>query len=85
MARNLPIGAMIVASIFKRSCDRKRPGAPWYYSYFDENGRRRTAKGCPDRVATPRIAAKQETEADLRRRGVYDPKAGGFAAHERKP
>lgn len=74
-----------MASIWKRATDRNRKGASWYITYADENGRPRTVKGCPDKVATERIAAKLESEADLRRRGVIDPRADALAEHDRRP
>jgi integrase len=74
-----------VASVFKRKGDKRRPGAPWYYTFKDADGRRRTRKGCPDKVATERIAAKAENDAALRRQGVIDARADGYAAHERRP
>ena len=53
-----------MASVFKKSRDRKRPGASWYIAYVDERGIRRMIKGCPDKAATEAIARKLETEAD---------------------
>jgi integrase len=74
-----------MASVFKKSRDRTNKLASWYIAYQDENGRRRTVKGCPDKAATEAIARKLESEADLRRRGVIDPKADAYAAHEATP
>ena len=71
-----------MASVFKRSRDRKRPGASWYIAYADERGKRRTIKGCPDKAATEAMARKLESEADLRRRGVIDPRTDAYATHE---
>jgi integrase len=71
-----------MASVFKRSRDRKRPGASWYIAYADERGIRRTVKGCPDKAATEGMARKLESEADLRRRGVIDPKADAYKENE---
>ena len=64
-----------MASIFKRARDRQRKGSSWYIAYTDENGVRRKVKGCPDKTATEAMARKLESEAELRRRGVIDPKA----------
>jgi integrase len=72
-----------MASIYKKTRDRTRPGASWYITYFDESGHRRTMRGCPDKTATERIASKLESDVAERRRGLIDPKAEGFAAHER--
>ena len=56
-----------MSSVYKKARDRKRPGASWYIAYADENGVRRTVKGCPDKTATEAMARKLESEADLRR------------------
>ena len=74
-----------MASVFKRTRDRQRKGASWYIAYADENGIRRTVKGCPDKAATEAMARKLESEAELRRRGVIDPKADAYATHEARP
>jgi integrase len=74
-----------MASVFKKSRDRANKLASWYIAYQDEDGRRRTVKGCPDKAATESLARKLESDADLKRRGVIDPKAEAYAAHEAKP
>ena len=74
-----------MASVYKRARDRGRKGASWYFAYADETGRRRTIKGCPDKQATEAMARKLESEADLRRRGVIDPRADAYARHEARP
>jgi hypothetical protein len=74
-----------MASIFKRKRDRQRKGASWYIAYADANGVRRTVKGCPDKTATEGIARKLESEAELRRRGVIDPRTDAYASHEARP
>src|SRR5512135_3191907 len=74
-----------MASIFKRTRDRQRKGASWDIAYADENGIRRTVKGCPDKAATEAMARKLESEAELRRRGVIDPRADSYAGHEARP
>jgi integrase len=74
-----------MASVFKRKRDKASKMASWYIAYSDENGVRRTVKGCPDKAATEGIARKLETEAELRRRGVIDPKNDRYAAHEARP
>jgi hypothetical protein len=74
-----------MASVFKRKRDKANKLASWYIAYSDENGVRRTIKGCPDKATTEGIARKLESEAELRRRGVIDPKNDRYAAHEAKP
>ena len=74
-----------MASVFKKARDRKRSGSSWYIAYSDERGVRRSVKGCPDRAATEAMARKLESETELRRRGVIDPRSDAFAAHEARP
>ena len=74
-----------MASVFKRKRDRQRKNASWFIAYQDERGKRRMVKGCPDKAATEQLARKLESEAELRRRGVIDPKADAYAAHEARP
>ncbi len=71
-----------MASVFKKKRDRARKNASWYIAYTDADGARRMIKGCPDKAATQQMAAKLESEAALRRRGVIDPKCDAYAAHE---
>lgn len=61
-----------MASIFKRSQDRRRKDMPYLISYNDESGKRRTVTGCTDLAATREIANHLASEARLRRRGVID-------------
>src|SRR3954454_9888868 len=79
-----------MASVYKRSSDRKRPGAAWFITYRGfrfkgDDGIRVTVKGCPDKAATQRQAHALETEAANRRRGLSDPRAEATAAHEARP
>ncbi len=74
-----------MASIFKRSRDRNKKGAPWYINYFDANGKRLLVKGCPDKAATEAMARKLESEAALRRCGVIDAKQDERTAHQARP
>src|SRR5262249_57682662 len=74
-----------MASVFKKTRDRSNKLASWFIAYQDEHGRRRMVKGCPDKAATEQLARKLESEAELRRRGVIDPKADAYAAHEARP
>ena len=74
-----------MSSVFQRARDRKRSGSSWYIAYADENGIRRTVKGCPDKAATEAMARKLESEAELRRRGVIDSRSDAYATHEARP
>ena len=46
---------------------------------------RRTKKGCPDKTATEALARKLESDAELRRRGIIDPKADAYRFHQSRP
>ena len=70
-----------MASVYKRKRDRARKGSSWYVAYADENGKRQTEKGYPDKAATEALGRKLETEADRRRRGDIDPKSQGYATN----
>ena len=61
------------------------PNACWFITYTDHEGVRRTEKGCPDKAATEALARKLESDAELRRRGVIDPKADAYRVHESRP
>ena len=61
-----------MASIFKRTRDKRRKGAPYYIMYKDHTGRRRMVKGYTDKALTFQLAAKLEHEAKLRRDGLVD-------------
>src|SRR5262245_50454946 len=72
-------------SVYKRTRDKKRKGSCWYFAYYDEDGRRQVKKGFTDKAATEAYARKLESEAQLRRRGVIDPKADAYAVHDARP
>lgn len=59
-----------MASIYKRARDKGRKDRSWYISYTDEQGRRRTVRGCPDRDGTRTIARHLENQAAQRRTGA---------------
>ncbi len=74
-----------MASVFKRNRDRQRKGASWYIAYTDENRKRHTVQGCPDKAMTQQLAAKLQGDVELRRRGILDPKAAGYVTHANRP
>jgi len=69
-----------MASIYRR-----KPGGCYYVTYQIRPGKRRTVKGCKDKVATEALARKLETDAMLRREGVIDTKTDRYAEADRKP
>ena len=74
-----------MASIFKRKSDQGLRDRPWYIAYSDDNGRRRTVKGCTDKDATKEMARRLEDDASLRRRGVRSPGEDRIAEEGRRP
>ena len=58
-----------MASIFKRTKDRRNRNVPYLISYTNASGERKTVTGCTDYAATQSIANKLEAEAQLRRWG----------------
>ena len=73
-----------MATVYKRG-GKQNKGGTWYVQYFDENGRRRTVRGCKDKEATLQIARKLEADVALRKAGVIDPKTQRYAEEGRKP
>ncbi len=69
-----------MASVFKR-----RGGKKWCIAYTDENGARRTITGAASKTVTEQIAAKLESEAELRRRGIIDTRLDRDSTAEKKP
>jgi len=69
-----------MASIYRR-----KPGGPYYVTYFERPGKRRTVKGSRDRAATEALARKLESDAMLRAYGVIDAKADRCAKAEARP
>ncbi len=74
-----------MASIYKRTRDKKRKGSSWYIGYVDHEGRPRTKKGCPDKAATEAMARKLESDVALRKIGLIDLKAEAYRNHEARP
>lgn len=68
-----------MASIYKRSRDKKKKNSPWQIEYVDADGVRRVVKGFTDKGLTEQLAAKLENEVMLRKRGMIDPLAEQLA------
>ena len=73
-----------MTSVYKRGGRANRNGS-YYVAYTDENGRRRTVRGCADRQATEAMARGLEAEVMLRKRGIIDTKSDRYAQAEQKP
>ena len=73
-----------MASIFRRQNQKKRH-APYYIEYTDHFGKRRTVKGFSDKGLSEQLAAKLESEALLRKRGIIDPDQEHFAQQKNSP
>ena len=70
-----------MATIYKMK-DRPNYMVAWY----DGTGRRRVrSSGTTDRKSAERLAAKLEADSMLRREGIVDPRADGFAEAARRP
>ena len=74
-----------MASIWKRTKDRRDPNSAWNITYTDECGERKSVAGCTDRRATEEIARKLESDVAMRRRGVVDATAEHIAEQARVP
>jgi site-specific recombinase XerD len=74
-----------MASIYKRTRDRKRKNAPYQIEYLDADGVRRVVKGFSDKGLTEQLAAKLENEVLLRKRGMIDPLAEQIIARKQSP
>lgn len=57
----------------------------WMIAYYPIPHRRKIITGCRDYKATKALADKLEAEAFMRRRGVIDPKADGYAKAQAAP
>ena len=68
-----------MASIYKRSRDKKKKNIPYQIEYVDADGVRRVVKGFTDKGLTEQLAAKLENEVMLRKRGMIDPLAEQLA------
>ena len=76
-----------MATIFKRTRNGRKADK-WtisYYDYRDGQRHRREVTGTADVATTRRIAAKLDSEAELRRRGIIDPTAERLAGSGRLP
>ena len=74
-----------MASIYKRSRDRRRKNATYWIEYLDADGQRRVAKGFTDKGLTEQLASKLENEALLRKRGIIDPLVEHILARKQEP
>jgi len=73
-----------MASIWKRKADKGKKGSRYLIAYVNHLGERVTVKGFSDKTATEQLAAHLEKEAELRRRGFFDPKADVYAKAEQE-
>jgi len=65
---------------------RRGGRGPWIARWFDHDGRRKErSTGATDRAAAERILAKRVADAALRRDGVVDARADGYAEADRRP
>ncbi len=74
-----------MASIWKRSKDKRRKDRPYRISFNSESGKRRTVLGCTDLAKTREIANELESQVRLRARGIIDPAKERCAEQGRRP
>ncbi|MFH1739272.1 MAG: site-specific integrase [bacterium] len=72
-----------MATLYKRGGKRNK-GGTWYVQYHDENGQRRTVRGCRDKEASLQISRKLEADVALRKAGVRDARTDRYAVEGRK-
>jgi hypothetical protein len=61
-----------MASVAKLSRDRGKKGSPYYIQFLDQDGKRRTTKGCPDKGVTEAKAARIETVVERIKLGLSE-------------
>lgn len=61
-----------MASVFKRKLKNGTIGRYWYYTFIDEDGKRRMKRGLTDKRLTEQLAAKVEHQGDKVRTGLVD-------------
>ena len=74
-----------MASVFKRSADKRDKNKPYSIAFVTEAGRRRVVAGCTDRAASEEIARKLESDVELRQRGIIDASQERIAEQLRRP
>ncbi len=70
-----------MASVFKRTRDRKKKNVKYLISYVNDNGKRRMKTGFTDKGLSEQLAAKLENEVRLRKTGMIDPILEAQAKH----
>ena len=65
-------GGRKMASVRRLSRDRNKKGAPYYIQFLDQEGKRRTTRGCPDKGVSEAKAATIETVVQRIKIGLAD-------------
>jgi integrase len=73
-----------MASIYKRTRDKNRKGAPYLIQFTDHHGKRRTVKGFSDKSETQRLAARIEEDVRKRRLGIGDPEEDDLVRNQNR-
>ncbi len=74
-----------MASIYKRSRDKNRKGACWYFAVKDHLGKRRIHRGFTDRVATERLALQLEEQSRQVQDGFVSPASLQLGSARKQP
>ncbi len=62
-----------MASVYKRSQDKGKKRAAWYFNYTDATGRQKTRRGFTDKKKTEELAAAVEQKERQRKLDLIDP------------
>lgn len=74
-----------MGSVWKRKTDKRRSGVPWWFTYINELGKRRTEKGTCSKEETTELLQAAEARVLRRKHGVVSAKDEKFAEHAKKP
>lgn len=74
-----------MASIYKRGRDSGNKLAPYWITYIDAAGKKKTRRGFTDKGLTEQLAKQLENEARRRSSGLIDPLEDELAAQRRRP
>jgi site-specific recombinase XerC len=79
------LGEYAVASIYKRGRDDGNKLAPYWITYIDAGGKKKTRRGFTDKGLTEQLAKQLENEARKHRSGLVDPLEEELASQRRRP
>ncbi len=74
-----------MATVYKRTEDKDKKRAKWYFCYTDHTGFRRTRSGFTDKKKTEQLAANLEYQALQRKLELIDPDKERLVAEKNRP